>query len=92
LFQDIFTDVKDINLWKIMDGFKVNEHTSGLQKHGLSVLVNLFNALKMAKNLGYTHFQRVEADDIFGVVSFLASSQNPKITGQNFIVDDGFSL
>ena len=66
LFQDIFEDVKDINLWKVMDGFKVNEHTSGLQKHGLSVIVNLFNALRMAKGLGYTHFQRMEADDLFG--------------------------
>lgn len=66
LFQDIFEDVKDINLWKVMDGFKVNEHTSGLQKHGLSVMVNLFNALRMAKSLGYTHFQRMEADDLFG--------------------------
>jgi len=78
LFQDIFTDVKDINLWKIMDGFKVNEHTSGLQKHGLSVLVNLFNALKMAKNLGYTHFQRVEADDIFGEKSLEWISSVPE--------------
>ena len=60
LFQDIFTDVKDINLWKIMDGFKVNEHTSGLQKHGLSVLVNLFNALTMAKNLGYCNRLKLE--------------------------------
>lgn len=66
LFQDIFEGVKDINLWKVMDGFKVNEHTSGLQKHGLSVMVNLFNALRMAKSLGYTHFQRMEADDLFG--------------------------
>jgi len=66
LFQDIFEDVKDINLWKVMDGFKVHEHTSGLQKHGLSVMVNLFNALRMAKGLGYTHFQRMEADDLFG--------------------------
>jgi len=34
----------------------------------------------------------LKVDDIFGVISFLASLQNPKITGQNFIVDDGFSL
>jgi glycosyltransferase involved in cell wall biosynthesis len=69
LFQDIFEDVKDINLWKVIDGFQVNEHTSGLQKHGLSVMVNLFNALRMAKSLGYTHFQRMEADDLFGIQS-----------------------
>jgi NAD(P)-dependent dehydrogenase (short-subunit alcohol dehydrogenase family) len=34
----------------------------------------------------------LKVDDIFGVINFLASLQNSKITGQNFIVDDGFSL
>lgn len=79
LFQDIFEDVKDVNLWKIMDGFKVNEHTSGLQKHGLSVMVNFFNAVKMAKALGYTHFQRMEADDLFGEKSRQWICQVPEL-------------
>jgi hypothetical protein len=79
LFQDIFEDVKDVNLWKIMDGFKVNEHTSGLQKHGLSVMVNFFNAVKMAKSLGYTHFQRMEADDLFGEKSRQWICQVPEL-------------
>jgi NAD(P)-dependent dehydrogenase (short-subunit alcohol dehydrogenase family) len=34
----------------------------------------------------------LKVDDIFGIINFLASLQNSKITGQNFIVDDGFSL
>jgi NAD(P)-dependent dehydrogenase (short-subunit alcohol dehydrogenase family) len=34
----------------------------------------------------------MKADDIIGVISFLATAQNSKITGQNFVVDDGFCL
>jgi NAD(P)-dependent dehydrogenase (short-subunit alcohol dehydrogenase family) len=34
----------------------------------------------------------LKVEDIFGIINFLASSQNSKITGQNFIVDDGFCL
>jgi NAD(P)-dependent dehydrogenase (short-subunit alcohol dehydrogenase family) len=34
----------------------------------------------------------LKVDDIFGIINFLASLQNSRITGQNFIVDDGFSL
>jgi len=34
----------------------------------------------------------LKADDIFDIINFLVSTSNSKITGQNFIVDDGFSL
>ena len=34
----------------------------------------------------------LKAEDIFDIVNFLAFAKNLKITGQNFIVDDGFSL
>lgn len=34
----------------------------------------------------------LKVNDIFGIINFLTSMQNSKITGQNFIVDDGFSL
>tara|TARA_Y100001972_G_C7658325_1_gene331720 strand:- start:1605 stop:2630 length:1026 start_codon:yes stop_codon:yes gene_type:complete len=32
------------------------------QRHGLAVMVNLFNSLVYAKNLGYTHFQKILYD------------------------------
>ena len=34
----------------------------------------------------------LKVEDIFDIVNFLAFAKNLKITGQNFIVDDGFSL
>lgn len=42
----------------------VNNIKIGSQKHGLSYLVNLNNSLIFLKNLGYTHFQRLEVDAI----------------------------
>ena len=51
---------------------------SGLQKHGLSVMINLFNALDIAKSLGYTHFQRFETDDLYGEESMKWVSRIPE--------------
>lgn len=67
LFQEKYDDVGVVDFWKcFMAGFYVHDVVPVLQKHGLSVMVNLFNALAYAKAQGYTHFQRFEVDDIFG--------------------------
>lgn len=67
LFTDgKFTGVRDVDLFKANNIFEAHEIKSGLQKHGLSVLVNIFNSLNYAKSLGYTHFFRFEVDDEFG--------------------------
>ena len=42
-------------------------------------MVNLFNALDIAKNLGYTHFQRFETDDLYGVESMKWISDIPEL-------------
>ena len=78
LFQSEYTNVRDINLYKINDTFESHDIKSGLQKHGLSVLVNMFNAINLSKSLGYTHFFRFEVDDIFGDISreFIKSVPN----------------
>jgi glycosyltransferase involved in cell wall biosynthesis len=56
-----------VDFWKVFnDWFEMHDIVPVLQKHGLSVLVNLFNALIYAKAQGYTHFQRFEVDDLFG--------------------------
>jgi hypothetical protein len=49
-----------------MEGFRINEVTHGMQRHGLSVMINLFDSLKLAKSLGYDYFQRFEIDSIHG--------------------------
>lgn len=66
LFKKEYPGVIDVDFWTNHGSFTVHNLKSGLQKHGLSVLINLFNALKLAKSLGYTHFQRFETDDLFG--------------------------
>jgi hypothetical protein len=60
-----------VDFWKTLDSLDTMAHdvVSGIQKHGLSVLINLFNALIYAKEQGYTHFQRFEVDDIYGEIS-----------------------
>ena len=69
LFEFNYTNIKNVNLFKINEIFELHDIKSGLQKHGLSVLVNLFNSLDIVKNLGYKSFFRVEVDDLFGKIS-----------------------
>ena len=52
--------------YKSMGWLSVHDVVPHLQRHGLSVLTNIFRSLTIAKNLGYTHFQRFEVDDMFG--------------------------
>lgn len=84
LFTDgRFTNVRDIDLFKDNDVFEAHEIKSGLQKHGLSVLVNIFNSLNYAKSLGYTHFFRFEVDDEFGQKSREFIKEVPKLVLEN---------
>jgi glycosyltransferase involved in cell wall biosynthesis len=66
----LFTNDKyvhsDIVFYKSMGWFSINEVVPHLQRHGLSVLINIFRSLTIVKTLGYTHFQRFEVDDLFG--------------------------
>jgi glycosyltransferase involved in cell wall biosynthesis len=64
--SDKYSGIRDIDIWKANESFEAHEIKSGLQKHGLSVLINLYNSLNYAKSLGYTHFFRFEVDDEFG--------------------------
>ena len=83
LFKKDYPDVKDVDFWSDKGHFTVHNLKSGLQKHGLSVLVNLFNVLDIAKNIGYTHFQRFETDDLYGENSMLWISQIPEMVIKN---------
>jgi glycosyltransferase involved in cell wall biosynthesis len=83
LFKKDYQGVSDVDFWSNQGHFTVHNLKSGLQKHGLSVLVNLFNALDIAKNIGYTHFQRFETDDLYGVKSMEWISQIPEMVITN---------
>ena len=65
LFKGEYTNSEPVVFWKNFEGFSTNEIINTIQKHGLPVMVNLFNSLDLSKSLGFTHFQRVEVDDLY---------------------------
>jgi glycosyltransferase involved in cell wall biosynthesis len=83
LFEHNFDNVLDITLFKYYDNLRINEVDSGMQRHGLSVIINLFKSLKIAKSLGYTHFQRIEIDDLHGPESLSFIKKVPEICVQH---------
>lgn len=67
LFKEKYDVGNVVDFWKtISTNFILHDIIPETQPHGLSVLINLFNALLYAKAQGYTHFQRFEVDDIYG--------------------------
>ena len=67
LFKQEYETKNTVDFWKSLnDNMEIHDIVTSVQKHGLSVLINLFNALHYAKQQGYTHFQRFEVDDLFG--------------------------
>lgn len=70
LFTNQYDEVAYCDLWKKYDNIVIHEITEEFQKHGLSVLCNLFNCLDLVKSLGFTHFQRIEVDDLYSEKSY----------------------
>ena len=66
LFESTYNNYEKFILWKRINNLKFNSVHYHTQKHGLSVLINLFRSLKFAKELGYTHFRRIEYDTVLG--------------------------
>lgn len=65
LFDDNMK-ARHIQLTKSLHGMSATEVVKGTQRHGLSVLRNLRMAASVARAYGYTHFHRVEVDDLMG--------------------------
>jgi len=83
LFRKEYPGVSDVDFWTDFGSFVVHNIKSGVQKHGLSVLINIFNCLHLAKSLGYTHFQRFETDDLFGPISLSWIKSVPELVESN---------
>ncbi len=66
LFKKEYENVEPVDFYISTGDFVIHNVVSGMQRHGLSVLINLYNAVSHAKTLGYKYFQRIESDDIFG--------------------------
>jgi hypothetical protein len=66
LFREEYDNYKLLSYYTVNSSFKVSNIFPHPQPHGLSVLINIFNSVKIAKNLGYTHFYKMEYDAILG--------------------------
>jgi len=85
LFEGEYTNPEPVTFWKNLGALTIND-VLHIQRHGLSVIINLFNCLDLAKSLGFTHFQRVEVDDLYSedaynymsTVPFLCFEKNKK--------------
>ena len=84
LFEKNYKYNNYVDFWKYLDpNLEVHDFVPEKQPHGLSVLINLFNAILYAKQQGYTHFQRLEVDGIFGKLSREHIKQIPKMCVKN---------
>jgi len=66
LFKEKYLEYPTVNYWLKHDAFKVTTTYSHSQPHGLAVLISLFHSVKIAKELGYTYFYKMEYDAILG--------------------------
>jgi hypothetical protein len=86
LFKEKYDNYKDINYYNLYDNFKVSNIFPYTQPHALSVLISLFRSVKIAKDLGYTHFYKMEYDARLGInttapTELLDVNGNIKCTG-----------
>jgi glycosyltransferase involved in cell wall biosynthesis len=83
LFEGEYQNSEPVVFWKNLDSFVVHDVTNTIQKHGLPVMVNLFNSLDLSKSLGFTHFQRIEVDDLYSEDGYKFMSTVPLICFDN---------
>lgn len=74
---------EEVTIWRYSNDIHIYDCLPNLHKHGLSVLRNLFKSLKLAKEYGYTHFHRIEVDDIMGSNSYQNMNKIPDYINNN---------
>jgi glycosyltransferase involved in cell wall biosynthesis len=82
LFEGEYTNPEPVTFWKNLGALTIND-VLHIQRHGLSVIINLFNCLDLAKSLGFTHFQRVEVDDLYSEDAYNYMSTVPFLCFEN---------
>lgn len=83
LFKETYTNYITTDFWNHFNNFIVHDFVPGMQRHGLSVLINLFNSILFGYTLGYEYFQRFEVDDLMGPKSLDWVDQVPKLCSDN---------
>ena len=66
LFTEKYDNYEYVNYYTKYTDFTIYNVFEHTQPHGLSVLISLFRSVKIAKNLGYTHFYKMEYDGVLG--------------------------
>ena len=66
LFTEKYDNYEYVNYYTKYPDFTIYNVFEHTQPHGLSVLISLFRSVKIAKNLGYTHFYKMEYDGVLG--------------------------
>jgi glycosyltransferase involved in cell wall biosynthesis len=94
LFEGEYTNSEPVTFWKNLGRLTVNDVLNTIQKHGLPVMVNLFNSLDLSKSLGFSHFQRIEVDDLYTEEAYDYMSTIPLLCFENgkkglFYFNDG---
>lgn len=64
LFTREYNSYEHISFFTNHENFKVSNLFLNTQPHGLSVLINLFRGVKLAKSLGYDYFYKMEYDAV----------------------------
>lgn len=64
LFKNEYPDTDVVFIWYGDQQKYFSIQNKALQKHGLSVLSNLYHSTNLAKSLGFTHFFRIEYDSV----------------------------
>lgn len=70
MFSEDWDITSDYIVQSDMGDFTTFDTYPLLQPHGLSVMINLYRGLKIAKELGFTHFEKLEYDPLFSDDSF----------------------
>jgi len=98
LFVEEYDNYGYVNYYTQYDNFRVSNVFPRTQPHGLSVLISLFRSVKIAKDLGYTHFYKMEYDAVLGddtknkIKTMNESSLNGNTKGVFFITNnDGYN-
>jgi hypothetical protein len=66
LFVEEYDNYGYVSYYTQYGNFQVSDVSLRTQPHGLSVLISLFRSVKIAKDLGYTHFYKMEYDAVLG--------------------------
>ena len=65
LFCENYTGISYVDFWSSHGWFSSHTLEPGNQRHGLSVIINMLSSLNLAKQMGYTHFHKMEVDADF---------------------------